>query len=87
MEKIYFLSGLPRSGSTVLAALLQQHPDMHTTATSSLLHLILGTLKAWADSLNQKSSTQDQKVQEKEIQKILKAICETKYKDIKNPLF
>jgi hypothetical protein len=30
MKKIYFLSGLPRSGSTVLAALLQQHPgDAH----------------------------------------------------------
>jgi len=86
MEKIYFLSGLPRSGSTVLAALLQQHPDMYTTATSSLLHLILGTLKAWNDSLNQKSSVQDQKVQEKELQKILKAICETKYKDIKKPI-
>ena len=47
MKKIYFLSGLPRSGSTVLAALLQQHPEMHTTATSGLLDMLVGTLKAW----------------------------------------
>jgi sulfotransferase len=53
MKKIYFLSGLPRSGSTVLAALLQQHPEMHTTATSGLLDMLVGTLKAWADSLSQ----------------------------------
>jgi hypothetical protein len=52
MKKIYFLSGLPRSGSTVLAALLQQHPEMHTTATSGLLDMLVGTLKAWADSLS-----------------------------------
>jgi hypothetical protein len=31
MKKIYFLSGLPRSGSTVLAALLQQHPEIRPT--------------------------------------------------------
>jgi sulfotransferase len=77
MKKIYFLSGLPRSGSTVLAALLQQHPEMHTTATSGLLDMLVGTLKAWADSLSQKSSTQDNTAQEKEIQRILKSICET----------
>jgi len=26
VAKIHFVSGLPRSGSTLLAALLQQHP-------------------------------------------------------------
>jgi hypothetical protein len=45
MKKIYFLSGLPRSGSTVLAALLQQHPEMHTTATSGLLDMLVGTFR------------------------------------------
>jgi sulfotransferase len=86
MKKIYFLSGLPRSGSTVLAALLQQHPEMHTTATSGLLDMLVGTLKAWADSLSQKSSTKDKAAQEKEIQRILKSICETKYADIDKPV-
>jgi len=79
MKKIYFLAGLPRSGSTVLAALLQQHPEMHTTATSGLLDILVGTLKGWSDSLGQKSNTQDRESQEKEIQKILRNICLTKY--------
>jgi sulfotransferase len=86
MKKIYFLSGLPRSGSTVLAALLQQHSEMHTTATSGLLDMLVGTLEAWAGSLSQKSSTKDKAAQEKEIQRILKSICETKYADIDKPV-
>ena len=82
MKKIYFLSGLPRSGSTVLAALLQQHPEMHTTATSGLLDMLMGTLKARAASFGQQSSTKDAMAQEKEMQRILKAICEAKYADV-----
>jgi sulfotransferase len=86
MKKIYFLSGLPRSGSTVLAALLQQHPEMHTTATSGLLDMLVGTLHAWADSLSQRSCTKANEEQDKEIQRVLKAICETKYADIDKPV-
>lgn len=40
MEKIYFLSGMQRSGSTLLACLLNQHPKIHATATSPLLDVI-----------------------------------------------
>ena len=69
-----------------MAALLQQHPDMHLTATSSLLNIIIGVLKAWSESIEQKSSIQTQKMQEKEIQKILESICKTKYANIKEPI-
>ena len=34
MKRFAFLSGLPRTGSTVLGTLLSQHPDLHPTATS-----------------------------------------------------
>jgi sulfotransferase len=40
MEKIYFLSGMQRSGSTLLACLLNQHPEIYSTPTSPLLDLI-----------------------------------------------
>lgn len=40
MEKIYFLSGMQRSGSTLLACLLNQHPKIHATATSPLLDVV-----------------------------------------------
>jgi sulfotransferase len=40
MERIHFLSGMQRSGSTLLACLLNQHPEIHATATSPLLDII-----------------------------------------------
>lgn len=39
-KNLIMLSGLPRSGSTVLCSLLNQHPDIHTTTTSPIIELI-----------------------------------------------
>ncbi len=41
MKKIHFLSGIPRSGSTVLASLLNQNPQIHASSTSALLNLLI----------------------------------------------
>lgn len=38
---VHFLSGLPRSGSTVLGAILNQNPSIHVTPTSPLHHLMV----------------------------------------------
>ena len=65
MKKLYFLSGLPRSGSTVLAGILNQHPDVHASSTSGLLDMLVGTLRAWSSSLSVKASTMDNEEQEK----------------------
>ena len=40
MVKFAFLSGLPRTGSTVLGTLLSQHPDLHPTRTSCVRDLL-----------------------------------------------
>lgn len=40
MKKLFFLSGLPRSGSTLLGSILNQNPDIHTTPTSPLSDLL-----------------------------------------------
>ncbi|WP_445305906.1 sulfotransferase [Microcoleus sp. T3_A4] len=34
--KAYFISGLPRSGSTLLAALLRQNPRFYSAMTSPI---------------------------------------------------
>ena len=47
MRKIYFISGLPRSGSTLLTNILLQNPKFQTTATSSLLELLLQVRDNW----------------------------------------
>jgi sulfotransferase len=40
VEKIYFLSGMQRSGSTLLSCLLNQHPEIYATPTSPLLDVL-----------------------------------------------
>lgn len=43
-RKFHFISGLPRSGSTLLAALLKQNPRFHTGMTSPIGTLFAGML-------------------------------------------
>jgi sulfotransferase len=46
-KQFYFISGLPRSGSTLLANILAQNPRFHTTSTSGLSELVLGIRNSW----------------------------------------
>lgn len=41
MKQFYFLTGLPRSGSTVLSCLLSQHPDIYASPNSALVELLV----------------------------------------------
>lgn len=47
---IAFLAGLPRSGSTLLAAILNQHPDIAATSTSGLSDLMGAAVQQWEAS-------------------------------------
>jgi sulfotransferase len=40
-QKLHFLSGLPRSGSTLLTKLLNQHPNIFASSTSPFLDYLL----------------------------------------------
>lgn len=53
MKTIHFLSGLPRSGSTLLGSLLSQNPQITATPTSPLLDLLCYT----NESLNKINSS------------------------------
>lgn len=47
MKTFYFMAGLPRSGSTVLASILNQNPTIYTTQTSPLLDLLFLNEQEW----------------------------------------
>jgi sulfotransferase len=47
MKKFYCLNGLPRSGSTLLANLLNQNPKFWASPTSGLCPLLLRTNQTW----------------------------------------
>ena len=85
MKTIHFLSGLPRSGSTVLAGILNQHPSVHASSTSGLLDMLVGMLTAWSKSMSVQASM-DAKESEKEVQRILRTICDEKYSQIDKPV-
>lgn len=53
MRQLFFLAGLPRSGSTLLAALLNQHPEIYATATSPLMDLLCMTDRSIANLAQQ----------------------------------
>jgi hypothetical protein len=55
---MYFLSGLPRSGSTVLAALLNQRNDIHVTPTSGLIDIFGSVVQTWENNPSTKGQRQ-----------------------------
>lgn len=44
MKKFHFISGLPRSGSTLLTSILLQNPRFHSSITDSLASFVKGML-------------------------------------------
>jgi hypothetical protein len=52
MNKVlHFLSGIPRSGSTVLAAILNQNPETHVSTTSGLTVALGSLVNAWGEGV------------------------------------
>lgn len=49
MKHIAFLSGLPRSGSTVLANILAMHSNIESTPSSPLCSIVQNMRRSWSD--------------------------------------
>jgi sulfotransferase len=47
MKTFHFLSGLPRSGSTVLSSILNQNPEVYVTPTSPMLDILISNQNSW----------------------------------------
>lgn len=50
MKKYHFITGLPRSGSTLLTSILNQNPRFHSGITDSLANMIRASIEASYDS-------------------------------------
>ncbi len=72
---IYFLSSLPRSGSTLLASLLNQRPDTFASTTSNLCDVMGGAVKEWELNLATISSGGNRE----EIIRILRGMVNNRY--------
>ena len=79
---IHFLSGLPRSGSTVLSSLLNQHPQVHSTSTSGLIDIMGAVCMAWEQS----PSTVAQSSGKEEAYRLLRSVADSKYETVDKPV-
>ena len=62
MEKeIFFINGMPRSGSTLLCNILAQNPDFHVTPTSGLPDIISNIHEMWQKNPSIKASESPEK--------------------------
>lgn len=62
MDKLFFQSSMPRSGSTILQNIMGQNPDFYVTPTSGVLELIFGARMNYTNSPEFKA--QDKKLME-----------------------
>jgi len=47
VNKLHILAGLPRSGTTVLSALLNQNPELYTTTSSTFVEFLWRNYSMW----------------------------------------
>lgn len=59
MDKIFYQSSLPRSGSTLLQNILAQNPDIYATPTSGVLELVFAARGNYTNSSEFKAQDQN----------------------------
>lgn len=79
MKQYHFISGLPRSGSTLLSSILLQNPRFHAGITS----LLLPYARSVIESGNSENKGEFNKEQ---IKRIFKATFDAYYADIEKPV-
>jgi sulfotransferase len=74
-KSFYFMAGLPRSGTTLIASILNQNPNIHVSALSPLINIMGLAYNAYQDS-----SVKDVGI-EKDIYNVVDGIPDSLYKD------
>ena len=81
-KQIHFLSGVPRSGSTVLAAILNQNKQTHVSTTSGLVFALDALANVWHSQgllgENDKERTK--------LARTMGAVLDTFYEDVEEPV-
>ena len=75
MKKYYFISGLPRSGSTLLTAILNQNPNFYSDIASPLQDMLENTITYMSETDYSININSEQR------KNVLKSIVDGYYKD------
>jgi sulfotransferase len=80
MKSYYFISGLPRSGSTLLSAILKQNPEFYADISSPVQGIVTNTVDFMTGCENNVNLTEDRR------KNILLSIFEGYYKHLETPV-
>ena len=80
-KTVYFVSGMPRSGSTLLCNILFQNPKFHSTHTSGCMDVLFGIRNNWTNLTEHKAHPCPDK-----LNNVLKSAFEAYYSDIDRPV-
>lgn len=79
-KTIYFVAGLPRSGSTLLTNILAQNPRMHATPTSGIIAMLVAVRNGWDQ--NEAFRAMDRKQSEATKARVLRAMLQAYFADV-----
>jgi sulfotransferase len=80
MKSFYFISGLPRSGSTLLSGILKQNPEFYADIASPVQGIVNNTIDFMTGCENNLNLTEDRR------KNILLSIFEGYYKHLETPV-
>lgn len=83
-KNIFFVSGLPRAGSTLLCNILAQRPDMHATATSGIMQMIVNVRDFWF-KIDEFRALPEAETERKKVQ-VMRGMLEGFFADVKQPI-
>lgn len=81
MKNFYFLSGLPRAGSTLIANLLHQNPRFHVSGTSGILDIMFSVRNNWDELIEFKANPNEEAKK-----RVLRGILENYYANVEEPV-
>lgn len=83
-RQYFFISGLPRSGSTLLCNVLAQNPRFHVTSTSGIIHILVNVRNIW-DSFPEFKTMSEEKSEASKA-RVMRGILDTYFADAERPV-
>src|SRR4030043_168670 len=81
---LHFISGLPRSGSTLLCNVLAQNPRFYATQTSGMLEVLFSIRNQWDKYIEMKAM--ENGLSERRKIAVLQGIVSAFYADVDRPI-
>jgi sulfotransferase len=83
-KTIYFIAGLPRSGSTLLTNILAQNPACYTTPTSGIIDMLVNVRNHWDQ--NEAFKAMDSNLSEQIKQRVMTDMLQSYFAHASQPI-